>query len=470
VDRSIVAVLFGTFTLRFSTGLTGAMLAFYLADLPAHHGLPLDQLIDFIFGRVVTEPAIVTPVMFGVLTALFYATELIASPVFGLLSDKLGHHKVMQHGPLFGAVAVILTALTTNIPLLGFTRVLEGAATAASIPSILGYIAMATATDVSLRGRVVARFELATIAGIGAGIGSAGIFWTAMGPPAFLLNAVFYFGSLAIYRWGVAAPDAPAGPHHRPVYGWHRYWKLIRSSHVWILAPTWIAINAALGLYTTQTLFALVRAPDPRFEHLFFGRGFTELEVTAGFIVVGAVFFTGLIYWGDRFKQYRRTTIIFYGIGGGVVLVLSALAFNHSVAQPLFVQSALLVPATAGLFVLAGATPAALGLLADISEAFPDDRGAIMGLYSVFLALGQICGALIGGFAVEALGFDGILIATLILIGVALPPLVQLRLFEHRFEPEPGHPEPSTEVLGEEYTTEPEPHAEHEHEPEQARD
>jgi MFS family permease len=460
VDRSVVAVLFGTFTLRFSTGLTGAMLAFYLADLPRHHGLPIDGLIDLLFGRTGTEPTIVTPVMFGVLTALFYATELVASPVFGLLSDKLGHHRVMQYGPLFGAVAVVLTALTTNIPLLGFTRVLEGAATAASVPSILGFIAMATATDVSLRGRVAARFELATIAGIGAGIGSAGIFWTALGPPAFLLNAVFYIGSLAIYRWGVAAPDAPAGPHHRPVYGWHRYWSLIRSSHVWILAPTWIAINAALGLYTTQTLFALVRAPDPRFEHLFFGRGFSELEVTAGFIVVGAIFFAGLIYWGDRFKRWRRTTIIFYGIGGGAVLVVAAILFNHSLPHPVWYQASLLIPAAVGLFVLAGATPAALGLLADISEAFPDDRGAIMGLYSVFLALGQIAGALIGGFAVEGFGFDGILVATLILMGVALPPLFQLRLFEHRFEPQPGQPEAApealSEVLGDEYETEPE--------------
>ncbi|HUG48718.1 MAG TPA: MFS transporter [Candidatus Limnocylindria bacterium] len=453
MDRSIVAVLFGTFTLRFSTGLTGAMLAFYLADLhlPQHDGLPLDVLVELIFGPAENGRTQVTPFMFGVLTALFYATELVASPVFGLLSDKLGHHKVMQHGPFFGAVAVILTALTTNLPLLGFTRVLEGAATAASVPSILGYIAMATATDVALRGRVAARFELATIAGIGAGIGSGGIFWTLMGPAAFLLNAVFYFGSLAIYRWGVAAPDAPAGPHHRPTYGWSRYWKLIKSSHVWILAPTWIAINAALGLYTTQTLFNLVREPDPRFAHLFFGRGFSALEVTAGFIIVGVVFFAGLIYWGDRFRKYRRTTIIFYGILGGAVLVAATIAFNHATDFPLPVQIALLIPATAGLFVLAGATPAALGLLADISEAFPDDRGAIMGLYSVFLALGQIFGALIGGVAVEWLGFDGILIATLVLMGVALPPLFQLRLFEHRFEPETGVPQPSEAVLGEEY-------------------
>ncbi len=433
MDRSLWAVLAGTFTLRFSTGLTGAMLAYYLADLPAHGG------------------AAVTPVVFGLFTAAFYATELVASPVFGLLSDKLGHHRVMQHGPIFGAVAVTITALTTNLPVLGFTRVLEGAATAASVPSILGFIAMATAYDEALRGRVAARFELATIAGIGAGIGSAGIFWFFLGPPAFLLNAAFYMGSLAIYRWGVAAPDEPAGPHHRPVYGWHRYLKLIRSSHVWILAPTWIAVNAALGLYTTQTLFALVREPDPRFANQLLGQGFSELQVTAGFIVVGAVFFAGLIYWGDRFKKYRRTTIIFYGILGGALLVGASLGLNHSANLPFVVQGALVLPAAFGLFVLAGATPAALGLLADISEAFPDDRGAIMGLYSVFLALGQIAGAIIGGFAVESFGFDGILVATFILMAVALPPLYQLRLFEHRFKPAPGGPQPSREQLGEDY-------------------
>jgi hypothetical protein len=38
MDRSLWAVLGGTFTLRFSTGLTGTMLAVYLAKLPEHGG------------------------------------------------------------------------------------------------------------------------------------------------------------------------------------------------------------------------------------------------------------------------------------------------------------------------------------------------------------------------------------------------------------------------------------------------
>jgi MFS family permease len=70
-------------------------------------------------------------------------------------------------------------------------------------------------------------------------------------------------------------------------------------------------------------------------------------------------------------------------------------------------------------------------LLADISERFPADRGAIMGLYSVFLAIGQITGSLIGGFAAAWHGIDGMLLATFGLLAVALLPLARLRAQEH---------------------------------------
>jgi predicted MFS family arabinose efflux permease len=145
----------------------------------------------------------------------------------------------------------------------------------------------------------------------------------------------------------------------------------------------------------------------------------------------------GLVYWGNRFM--RRTTIILYGILGGAGMVLAAFALNHVGGTAAVLAVACVVAAAVGLFVLAGATPAALGLLADISEAFPSDRGAIMGLYSVFLAIGQIVGSIIGGFAASAAGIDGLLVSTLILLGVALVPLASLRQREH-FLAGPGSP------------------------------
>jgi MFS family permease len=415
VERPLLAVVFGTFTLRLSTGLTGGMLVFYLADLPEYGGVPVDSLV------------------FGLFSALFYASELIGSPLFGVLSDRVGHRLIMQVGPAFGAVAVIITAFTVSLPVLGGTRILEGLATAASVPSILGFIAFATADDELRRGRAVARFEAATLAGLMAGFALAPLLFGLLGPSAFLVNAVLYGISFSIYRFGVPvhAEPEPAGRAHDAAEGMRRYLRILSSNHVWLLAPTWIAINATLGLFTSQTMFQLVREPDPQFTDQRLMGGFDEISVFAGLAVGGLLFFAGLFYWGGKFATLRRTTIILYGIAGGAVLVVACLALNNPISVEAPATVALLLVGAAGLFVLAGATPAAIGLLADVTEAYPDDRGAIMGLYSVFLGLGQIIGSLVGGVAAEAAGLNGIFVMSLLLLGVALVPLSHLRRYEH---------------------------------------
>jgi MFS family permease len=414
--RPVLAVIFGTFTLRLATGVTGAMLIYYLAVLPRYGGETVEAW------------------EIGVLGALFYASELVLSPVFGVLSDRLGHRRVMLVGPAFGAVAVIITAFAVTLPVIGFTRLLEGASTAASVPSILGFIAFATASDELLRGKAVARFEAATLAGLMLGFVVAGPLFAALGPMAFLANAGLYGISFAIYKLGVPehAEPAPAARGHDPDEGLHRYLRILRGSHVWLLAPTWIAINATLGLYTSQTLFQLVREPDPRFSEQQLMGGFDPLQVSVGLAIGGLLFFAGLFYWGGKFRSMRRTSIIVYGIIGGAVMLTAAAAINHVGADPLPLLLALVAIAAAGLFVLAGATPAAIGLLADMTEAYPDDRGAIMGLYSVFLGLGQIVGSIVGGVAAQAAGLDGIIVASLILLAIAFLPLSRLRRYEHQ--------------------------------------
>ncbi|HET9756562.1 MAG TPA: MFS transporter [Candidatus Limnocylindrales bacterium] len=424
MDRSMWAVLAGTFTLRFSTGLTGAMLAVYLAKLPEHGG------------------EVVTATTLALLHATFYIAELVLSPAFGILSDRLGHHRVMLFGPAFGAVAVILTGLTTNLVVLAGTRWLEGASTAASIPSILGFIAIVTAADAGLRGKMSARFEGATLLGIGAGFAVAPIAFAAFGPAAFFMNAVVYGISFLIF-WTVKDPEGEVAATRAPHVGFRRYVELTRSSHVWLLAPTWIAVNASIGLWFSQSIFQFAQA-NPRFPDQVLMQGFTAIQISAAAVLIGVIFGAGLLYWGNRFKYLRRTTIILYGILGGAALVGAGIVINHSANLHAAVALAAAAVAAFGLFVLAGATPAALGLLADISERFPHDRGAIMGLYSVFLAVGQIAGALIGGVAADARGIDGMLIATVVLLGVALIPLAQLRRDEEELGIVPTQTDPQT--------------------------
>lgn len=436
MKRSLLAVVGGTFTLRFSTGLTGGLLLYYLASLG-----------DLPGGRPVGAFEV------GLLTALYFVAELVLSPAFGVLSDRVGTHPIMQLGPIFGAVAVVMTALTTDLFLLGVTRSIEGAAAAASIPSILGYIAVATSHDEGLRGKTVARFEAATLAGLGGGVVAAGGLFALIGRNAFFVNAAIYLVSFVIYRYAVRKPgSAEATPDELPAGGiaalahepfdLGRYARILRTSGVWLLAPTWIAVNAFVGVWTSQSIFQLVQKPRPGFEAQLLMGGFAPMQVSIGLAVWLVVFFAGLLYWGSRFKAFRRTSIIVIGIGGGLIQQAALYGLNHSASWGLAAQAGLALVAAAGLFVLAGATPAALGLLADMSESHPTDRGAIMGLYSVFLALGQISGSLIGGGAAQWAGIDGLLVAGVAMLLVAVLPVRALRGSEHLVgvRPEPLPP------------------------------
>ncbi len=422
---SIGAVLLGNFTLRFSTGLTGSLLLFFLADLPEFGGPEVSAFTV------------------GVIGALYFAAELILSPFFGILADRFGTHRLMQPGPLMGLVAVIATGLAAsvpllaNVPFLASTRFLEGAAAAASVPAALGYIAIATSRSQALRGKVVARFEVATLGGVGVGSVVAGFLYSAIGPTAFYLNALVYGITFLIFRYGVE--DLPEhiptteGEEPVPASLFHlgRYHDILRSRPVWLLAPTWIALNALLGSWGTQAAFQLVQEPSPEFADQVLMQGIEPWQAGLASGVALLVLFSGLLYWGNRFTRLRRTTIIGFGLAGGVAFVAALIALNHSTGFPPWLVAAVGMGALIGLFVLAGATPAAVGFLSDVSEGYPGRRGVIMGLYSVFLALGQIIGAVVAGVAAEWRGIDGLLIASLGLIVVALIPLGQLRATEH---------------------------------------
>src|ERR1035437_3457564 len=220
MNRSIVSMLLGTFVLRVSTAVTGFMLVYLVDSVTRHHG---------------NGPGVV-----AALTGGFYATELTGAIVFGVLADRYGRKVVMLLGPIFGGIAVFMTGLTTHLPVIFVTRLLEGGSTAASVPSTLGFIAAETAQDERLRGRVVSLFEFVSLGGmLAVGPALSGILWDRLGRPAFFLNCVFYVAALCLYAYGVsevprdrrADISAPA-PSSRRGGEPSRYWKMATSRKV----------------------------------------------------------------------------------------------------------------------------------------------------------------------------------------------------------------------------------------------
>jgi predicted MFS family arabinose efflux permease len=119
--------------------------------------------------------------------------------------------------------------------------------------------------------------------------------------------------------------------------------------------------------------------------------------------------------------------MLLLGVGAFVLMTLDVLAINHLGGTSTTLLVALVGIGVVALFMMSGATPAALGLLADVSEGFEEDRSAIMGLYSVFLGVGQVIGAIVGGIAATWKGIDGLVVATALLLAVGLAALVNLR-------------------------------------------
>jgi len=426
MNRSISSMLLATFVLRVSTAITGGMLVYLVDGMTRNQG---------------TGPGAIS-----LLTGGFYATELTGAILFGVLADRYGRKVIMLLGPLFGGVAVAMTGMTTHMPVLFVTRLLEGSSTAASIPSTLGFIAAETANDERLRGRVVSLFELVSLGGmLAVGPALAGILWDAFGRPAFFLNCGFYAVALCLYAYGVhevprarqadlapalpalpALPAAPAGG--KSLSGVSHYVRMATNRKVLLFAPTWLAVNAILGLWALQAPLLLKgNVHDPS---QFLMQGISATSIGIGEAVLAVVFGAGILFWGLVYARFRRTTMLLLGVGAFVVMTLDVLAINHLGGTSASLLTGLGAVAVVSLFVMSGATPAALGLLADVSEGFEADRSAIMGLYSVFLGVGQVLGAILGGAAATWKGIDGLIVATAGLLVIGIVTLLNLRAHE----------------------------------------
>ena len=437
--RSLIAVILGSLVLRAAAGAMGQNIQFYFnaiheAALNPHH--PLRAVVGA--GQVYA----ISYTLGGIIIATFFAAELIGSVFFGAWSDRYGRKLFIIFGPLFGAVAVQITALTTVIWLLVFTRLLEGLSTASNAPATLGYIAEVTSGSPKLRSRIVGLYEIATIGGAGIGFSLGGWLWHQFGQPAliagiqftnlaFALNALIYLASLVILWFGIKemrGPKAAVRPSTSPRETLLHYWRIASSPVVASFAPAWIAINGVLGIWINLT--ARILTDRNSFANQLLVGHFNSLQAGNILTAYAAFFILGILVWSFLPATLRRTSIMLTGIGGLFLSGLFMFTINHlpGLNSPLMpVLSVLLV---LSIMVQSGFTPAALGYLADITEFHAEDRGAVMGLYSVFLGLGQFLGLSIGGPFVDWLGADGMVLVTSLLGVVAAYFIIQLHFRE----------------------------------------
>lgn len=440
--RAIWLCIAGNLLLRLANSATGVLMGLLLAS------------IDRVSGDV---PATAV----GLLAASFYLAELLGAPWFGVLSDRYGARWFMAAGPVFGGIAIQLIgwpSLLVGWPLLliamGLGRVIEGLSTASSAPSTLSFLSAHTSGAPALRGRIMAWYEMATVVGIGGGFVAGGLLWDNLGYGAFLGVSAIYATSFASFamvheqpkefrvsssEFNGAAPHAERetrnseraiergsrGSGPRPA----ALLEVLRRPRVFRFAPAWLLVNTVVGLWFTHSAFQLTG--EPRAGQYLAG-GFTGSSLGAAFAYFSAAFLLGVYLWGMAIGTRRKTTIMAITASGIYLICAALFAINHLGGAGGWSLTALGAAYGVGVVVASGFTPAALAYLADISEEMKGRRGAVMGLYSVMLGLGQLLGGVLGGPFADIGGIDGLILLTALLGTGALATVLALRHYEER--------------------------------------
>ncbi len=419
---SLIAVILGSLVLRAAAGAMGENIQFYFNAIHEAALSPTHPLRAIVGAQNVYE---ISYTLGGIIIGTFFVAELFGSMLLGAWSDRFGRKLFIIFGPLFGALAVLITSITTWVWLLIFTRLLEGLSTASNAPATLGYIAESTSHSARLRTRVSGLFEVASIGGVALGFSLGGWLWREFGTaaivagiaftsPAFAINALIYLLSFIILWLGInevrekkPKSDLPAVSPYETL---KRYWTLVQTPLIAGFAPAWIAINAVLGIWINLT--ARILTDKAGFaDQLLVGQynSFQAGNIRAAYAVF---FILGIVLWSAFFPNLKRTTAMLIGCGGLAVSCLLIYTINHQSTMDAPLTMILAILLVISIMVQSGFTPAALAYLADISETQRADRGAIMGLYSVFLGLGQALGLSVGGLFVDRAGADGMALIT----------------------------------------------------------
>jgi MFS family permease len=407
---SVIPLLFGTFILRTNTGAGSIVLGRFLAHLSAQHGHPINNI------------------SVGLISVAYYIVELSLAPLLGAFSDRLGRRLFLVAGPFFGLTQVALLIFTPSanpLPYLLALQLLAGISSAMQVPAALGYLSDYTAQVHSLRMRVMSLYELATSGGIATGVVMGGFAWDRFGRYAFVLLA---FNYLLVAICMSLAPAVQQVIERGKLQALAiRFWRIIRTPRLFIFIPAWISINALVGVWlSSQLTFVL---SEPHHEPHQFLMGSLSATGSGGrlSLILGiyALFFgLCLLFWAFFLNRAPRLLLMLASITGVYIACIALFGLNHTGFGALLILWIALL--AIGVFAESSFAPAALAYLADISEEVAKDRGLLMGLYSVFLGLGQLLGNGLGGVFAQVWGFDGLVYLTAILAFIALICLVSL--------------------------------------------
>lgn len=322
-----------------------------------------------------------TPLVVGVITAAFSGAQILASPIWGRVSDRAGRRPVLLVGLLASAAAYVVFGLATSIWLLLLSRIIQGAGGGTT------GVAQAYITDTveaGYRARALGWLSAATSAGVMLGpmLGSWAAHW-GRAAPGFVAAGLCLLNAAFAWRWLPESRRPAAGPPRPRQPIWHAAWQVVRhpgtptAQMIWIYGVGMLAFSAltsVLALYLGRRFGVTATSIGPFF--LYVG----GLSVLLRSLLLGPVV--------DRIGETWATRL------GAFALIVGLLLYPLAGSIPVLLLIMPLVPiGTALLF------PATTSLLAAATD--PAETGTVMGVAQTWAGMARVAAPLLATAAFQ---------------------------------------------------------------------
>jgi MFS transporter, DHA1 family, tetracycline resistance protein len=320
-----------------------------------------------------------SPVVIGLLFAIFSLCQLIAAPVLGDLSDRFGRRPVLMFSLAGTVVSFVMLAMAHSVWMLFAARIVDGLS-GGNISTARAYVADVTEPKDRARayGLIGAAFGLGFILGPALSGILSGISYTA---PIWAAAGITLVATVMAWLWLPETVHRAHAGTGNPLSYLPALWQrpLVRR----ILAIDFIYWLAFAIFQTTLSLFAARR----------FGFGVAETGYFfAAFGILGAIVQGGLIRPVVRRLGDKPTFLLglaFASIG----LVVTAL--SHSI----WMFAAALVPLALGM---GFGHPTMTSLVSQVARG--DEQGRVQGAASAVESLGRTIGPVWGNTTLQHFG------------------------------------------------------------------
>jgi DHA1 family tetracycline resistance protein-like MFS transporter len=340
-------------------------------------------LVPYMANRFGTPPELLTPLL-----GVYSLSQLIASPVWGRLSDRFGRRPILVSSLLGACVSYLLLGFAQNVWWLLAARVLGGLM-AGNLATIMAY-----ASDVSSP-----QNRARALGGVGASIGVGFMLGPALGGvlagenlqtvsflrPALvaaMLATIALTLVILVLRESHGAEQRVAT---QAVRGRSHPWQLMHDKR----GLLWLALAAVFVTFAQSTLESIYAQWS--LDRFGVGPRTTGLSLIA--LAGTAVLMQGAVVrvLVPRIGEYRVASI------GIASYVLGMLAMALGASLPLAIAGLALVGVGIGLF-----NPTASALVSRQSDA--SNRGAVMGVYQASASLARVLAPLFSGLIYSRIG------------------------------------------------------------------